>query len=217
MSKSLKNIGVLSFLTVVSRVLALVRDSLSLAIFGAGLIMSAFNTAFILPNLFRRLLAEGSMTAAFVPTLQEELHANGRAGTFGLLSKVASWLLVVTGSLSLVAMAVFSHSRIIPGHEDKWYIAADLTVILFPYLALISLAAAFSAALNVLEHFCRARALADLAQPGDDRDPGRRGPPLREFADRRDPLALRRRAGGRVPPDGGARGGPGLHGVEAAV
>jgi putative peptidoglycan lipid II flippase len=152
-SKSLKNIGVLSFLTVVSRVLALVRDSLSLAIFGAGLLMSAFNTAFILPNLFRRLLAEGSMTAAFVPTLQEELHANGREGTFALLSKVTSWLLVITGSLSLVAMAVFGNSRIIPGHEDKWYIAADLTVILFPYLALVSLAAACSAALNVFERF----------------------------------------------------------------
>jgi putative peptidoglycan lipid II flippase len=152
-SKSLKNIGVLSFLTVVSRVLALVRDSLSLAIFGTGWLMSAFTTAFILPNLFRRLLAEGSMTAAFVPTLQEELHANGREGTFGLLSKVASWLLVITGSISLVAMAVFSQSHLLAGHEARWYVAADLTVLLFPYLALISLAAAFSAALNVFQRF----------------------------------------------------------------
>jgi putative peptidoglycan lipid II flippase len=152
-SKSLKSIGVISFLTGLSRVLALVRDSLSLAIFGASALMSAFTTAFILPNLFRRLLAEGSMTAAFVPTLQEELHANGREGTFRLLSKVASWLLVITGSLSLLAMAVFSQSRLIPGHEEKWYIAADLAVLLFPYLALISLAAAFSATLNVFQHF----------------------------------------------------------------
>ncbi len=153
MSKSLKSIGVLSFLTAVSRVLALVRDSLSLAIFGTGWLMSAFTTAFILPNLFRRLLAEGSMTAAFVPTLQEELHANGREGTYGLLSKVASWLLVITGSLALIAMAIFSQSRLLPGHDVKWYVAADLTVLLFPYLALISLAAAFSAALNVFGRF----------------------------------------------------------------
>jgi putative peptidoglycan lipid II flippase len=152
-SKSLKSIGVFSFVTAVSRVLALVRDSLSLAIFGASWLMSAFTTAFILPNLFRRLLAEGSMTAAFVPTLQEELHAGGREATFRLLSKVASWLLVVTGSLALVAMAVFSRSRLIPGHDEKWYVAADLTVLLFPYLALVSLAAAFSATLNVLGHF----------------------------------------------------------------
>jgi putative peptidoglycan lipid II flippase len=152
-SKRLKSIGAISFLTLVSRVLALVRDSLAFAIFGAGVLYSAFNTAWILPNLFRRLLAEGSMTAAFVPTLQEELHANGRAGTFVLLSKVASWLLVVTTSLVLLAMAVFGNARLIHGQDDKWYIAADLAVILFPYLALVSLAAAFSAALNVFEHF----------------------------------------------------------------
>jgi putative peptidoglycan lipid II flippase len=152
-SKSLKSIGVVSFLTLVSRVLALVRDSLALAIFGTGWLMSAFTTAFILPNLFRRLLAEGSMTAAFVPTLQEELHARGREGTFRLLSKVASWLLVTTGALALLAAAVFSHSRMLPGHDEKWYVAADLAVLLFPYLALISLAAAFSATLNVFKHF----------------------------------------------------------------
>ena len=153
MSKRLKSIGAVSFLTLVSRVLALVRDSLAFAIFGAGVLYSAFNTAIILPNLFRRLLAEGSMTAAFVPTLQEELHANGRPGTFRLLSKVTSWLLVVTTCLSLVAMAVFSHSRMISGQDPKWYLAADLAAILFPYLALVSLAAAFSATLNVFEHF----------------------------------------------------------------
>ncbi len=153
MSKSLKSIGAVSFLTLVSRVLAVVRDSLAFAIFRAGVLYSAFNTAIILPNLFRRLLAEGSMTAAFVPTLQEELHANGRAGTFSLLSKVASWLLVVTSGLVLVAVAVLSHSRMISGQDPKWYLAADLAAILFPYLALVSLAAAFSATLNVFEHF----------------------------------------------------------------
>ncbi len=153
MSKSLKSIGVISFLTVVSRFLALVRDSLAIAIFGSGWLYAAFTTAFILPNLFRRLLAEGSMTAAFVPTLQEELHAGGRDGTFRLLSKVASWLLVVTGGLVVAAAAIFSQSRLIAGREEKWYVAADLVVVLFPYLALISLAAACSATLNVLGHF----------------------------------------------------------------
>jgi putative peptidoglycan lipid II flippase len=153
-SKSLKNIGVLSFLTVVSRVLGLLRDSIQLATFGAGEVMSAFTTANIAPNLFRRLLAEGSMTAAFIPTLQEELHVNGKEGTFRLLSKVSSWLLVITSVFVLLAMAVFSQSRrLVPGYDEKWYLAADLTVILFPYLALISLSAAFSAALNVYQRF----------------------------------------------------------------
>jgi putative peptidoglycan lipid II flippase len=153
-SKSLKSIGVISFLTFVSRVLGVFRESFQLAIFGAGELLSAFNTANIAPNLFRRLLAEGSMTAAFIPTLQEELHANGKAGAFGLLSKVASWLLVITGAMAFLAYLAFSHLHaVLPGHDDKWYLAADLTALLFPYLALISLAAAFSATLNVFQRF----------------------------------------------------------------
>ena len=153
MSKHLKNIGFVSFLTAVSRVLGLVRDSLGTAIFGAGVLYSAFLTAFVIPNLFRRLLAEGSLTAAFVPTLQHEMHSGGRSGAFALLSKVTSWLLVVAGGFALLAMVALSQSRLIPGEGDKWYIAADLTVLLFPYLALIALAAACNAALNVLGKF----------------------------------------------------------------
>ena len=92
MSKQLKNIGVVSLLTTVSRVLGLVRDQLSAAIFGASELNSAFITAFSLPNLFRRLLGEGSLTAAFVPTLQDEIQERGRAGAFDLLNQVVSWL-----------------------------------------------------------------------------------------------------------------------------
>jgi len=152
-SKNLKNIGVISFLTVVSRVLGVVRDGVAAALFGTSWLYSAFITAFSLPNLFRRLLAEGALTAAFVPTLQEELHQNGRSGAFALLSKVTSWLLIVTGSLVAGAMLLFHNSRVLQGHEEKWYVAADLTVLLFPYLAFIALAAAFNATLNVFQHF----------------------------------------------------------------
>ncbi len=153
MSKHLKNIGVVSLLTVVSRVLGLVRDQISAAVFGDGLLNSAFLTAFRLPNLFRRLLGEGALTAAFLPTLQDELHERGRPGAFALLNKVVSWLVVVTGGLVLLAMALFSQARMIPGREEKWYLVADLTVILFPYLAFVCVAAALNATLNVFQHF----------------------------------------------------------------
>jgi putative peptidoglycan lipid II flippase len=152
-SKHLKNIGILSLLTLVSRVLGLFRDALAAAVFGVTAYYSAYLTAFTLPNLFRRLLAEGSLTAAFIPTLQEELHRGGKPATFALLSKVSSWLLLVSGGIAGLAMLVFSHSRAIPGLQARWYLAGDLTVILFPYLALIALAAAFNASLNVLERF----------------------------------------------------------------
>ncbi len=153
MSKSLKNISVVAAATVVSRILGLVRDQLGAAIFGASVLNTAFLSAFRLPNLFRRLLGEGALTAAFLPNLQHELHENGKAGAFALLNKVASWLLLVTGALTAVLMLVFSQSRRLPGHEDKWYLLADLSVILLPYLVFVCLAAAFSAALNVFSRF----------------------------------------------------------------
>ncbi|MEO6005785.1 MAG: murein biosynthesis integral membrane protein MurJ [Opitutus sp.] len=153
MSKKLKNIGLVSLLTMASRVTGVLRDQLSAAMFGASELNSAFITAFALPNLFRRLLGEGSLTAAFVPTLQEELHERGRAGAFTLLNQVVSWLFVVTGLMVGVAMLAFSQSRHLPGHEPRWYLAADLTAILFPYLVMICVAAAMNATLNVFEHF----------------------------------------------------------------
>jgi len=152
-SKNLKNIGLVSLLTVVSRVLGLIRDQLGAAIFGASILNTAFLSAFRLPNLFRRLLGEGALTAAFLPNLQHELHENGRPGAFALLNKVASWLLVVTGGVAVLFMLVFSQSRRLPGHDDKWYLLADLTVILVPYLIFVCLAAAFSATLQVFQRF----------------------------------------------------------------
>ncbi len=144
--------GVISLLTVVSRVLGQLRETLTVGIFGVAP-LSAFYTAYRLPNLFRRLLGEGSLTAAFLPTLQETLHKRGRMGAFALLNKVVSWLLLVTCGLVALAMIVFSQSRRLPGQEERWYAAADLTVILFPYLVFVCVAAAFNATLNVLEHF----------------------------------------------------------------
>jgi putative peptidoglycan lipid II flippase len=152
-SKHLKNISVVATATVFSRVLGLVRDTLSAAIFGASLLNTAFLSAFRLPNLFRRLLGEGALTAAFLPNLQEELHANGRPGAFALLNKVASWLLLVTGALAALLMIVFSQSRRFPGHDEIWYVLADLSVILVPYVVFVCLAAAFSATLQVFQRF----------------------------------------------------------------
>ncbi|HVU18735.1 MAG TPA: murein biosynthesis integral membrane protein MurJ [Candidatus Didemnitutus sp.] len=153
MSKNLKNIGVVAGATTISRLLGMVRDQVAAAVLGGHLANDAFLTAFSLPNLFRRLLGEGSLTAAFVPTLQEELRDGGEKAAFQLLNQVVSWLALISGGLVALAMLGFSQSRLLPGHEGKWYLAADLTVIMFPYLFFISLAAAFNATLNVLHRF----------------------------------------------------------------
>ncbi len=152
-SKKLRNIGMVAGLTVVSRVLGLIRDQLSAAVFGTTALASAFVTAFRVPNLFRRLLGEGSLTAALVPTLQDSLQKAGRPAAFELMSQVASWLCVVCGTIVGVAMLLASQARWWPGLEERWYVSADLAVWLFPYLLFVCLAAVFSAMLNVLQRF----------------------------------------------------------------
>jgi len=152
-SKKLQNIGIVSLLTIASRMLKLVRDTFSAAVFGLGGLQDAFVTAFSLPNLFRRLLGEGALTAALVPKLQEELQARQAAGAFALLSNVATWLAVVTGGLVLVAMLGLSQAYRFQFENSDWYLVAHLSVVLFPYLAFVCVGAAFGGALNVLGRF----------------------------------------------------------------
>jgi putative peptidoglycan lipid II flippase len=162
-SKSFHHISIVAAATMVSRVLGLGRDVLVTAVFGVESIASAFYTAFTLPNLFRRLLGEGALTAALVPTLNEELKERQRAGAFALVNQVASWLFVVSGGIVAVGMALLWLLPRMAGTATGWGIetetvrrwieAADLGVILFPYLVCVCLAAAFSAALQTLNRF----------------------------------------------------------------
>ena len=162
-SKSFKNISVVASLTMVSRVLGLARDMLVTAVFGTSALASSFYTAFTLPNLFRRLLGEGALTAAFVPTLHDELRDRERAGAFKLVNQVASWLFVVTGGVVALAMAAMLQAERLAAVAQRWGVAAataqrwlqaaDLAVVLFPYLVCVCLAAAFSAALQTLHRF----------------------------------------------------------------
>lgn len=163
MSKHLERIGVVASLTMVSRVLGLIRDMLTAAVFGTSALASAFFTAFTLPNLFRRLLGEGALTAAFVPTLNEELAARKKAGAFALVSQVASWLLVVTTGIVVIAMVFLQASGwwsglargagVSEATVGRWLLGAQFAVWLFPYMVLVCLAAVFSAALQTLERF----------------------------------------------------------------
>lgn len=163
MSKSFKNISVIAGVTMVSRVLGLFRDVLVTAVFGTSALASSFYTAFTLPNLFRRLLGEGALTAAFVPTLNEELKAGERRGAFVLVNQVASWLFVVCGTLVGLAMASLALApQFLPrtagwGADadtiERWIEAAGLAKILFPYLLCVCLAAVFGAALQTLQRF----------------------------------------------------------------
>jgi putative peptidoglycan lipid II flippase len=162
-SQNLKNISVVATATVLSRVLGLVREICIAAVFGTGALASAYASAFTLPNVFRRLLGEGALTAAFVPTMAHELEQKHRAAAFELVSKVASWLFVVTTGLVVLAMLVMANAPAVarltgggglePATVERLLLGADLAVILFPYMVFVCLAAAFSAACQVLGRF----------------------------------------------------------------
>jgi putative peptidoglycan lipid II flippase len=144
--------------TMVSRVLGLVRDQLITAFFGAGAIGAAFLFAFQIPNLFRRLLGEGALTAATVPVLAEIEAKHGRPASYAFLNYVVRrmlpWLLGITMvaiGLALVAMFVF--------RDPRYVHSAEFTAWCMPYMPLICVAALFTSAVNLSGRF----GLAEIA------------------------------------------------------
>ncbi|NBV47481.1 MAG: murein biosynthesis integral membrane protein MurJ [Verrucomicrobia bacterium] len=142
--------------TMVSRVLGLFRDQLTAAVFGASAIGSAFVFAFQIPNLFRRLLGEGALTAAIVPVLADKSVKDGQPAAFGFLNfvlrKVLPWML----GLTLVGIGTALLWALIWPADGA---AAVLTAICMPYMPLICVAALFTSAVNLNGRF----GLAEIA------------------------------------------------------
>ena len=154
----LKSSSVVGSMTMLSRVLGLVRDIVIARYFGAGAGADAFFVAFKIPNFLRRLFAEGAFAQAFVPVLSEyrlkkDLRdvrslINSVAGVLGLVLLVVT-LLAVAGS-PLLTM-VFA-----PGFVDepeKFTLASEMLRLTFPYLLLISLTAFSGSILNSYGRF----------------------------------------------------------------
>lgn len=166
-----KAIGTIGGLTMVSRVLGFARDMLSSRILGASNANDAFNVAFTLPNIFRRLFGEGAFAAGFVPLFSRRLASGGHqdAQQFSneILSVFMPALLVVTVIFE-IAMApilglIVSDYATTPG---KFELAVELTRWTFPYLIFISLVALLAGVLNSLTRFAVAAfapALLNLA------------------------------------------------------
>lgn len=144
-------------LTLVSRIAGFARDALMAAVLGAGPAADAFNAAFRFPNLFRRLFAEGAFNSAFVPMFSTALETQGADEARKLASAIMSWLVASILVVTILAeifmepiMRVF-----VPGFDDpaKFELTVFLTRIMFPYLACMSLMAAYAAILNALGRF----------------------------------------------------------------
>ena len=154
----LNSLATVSSMTLVSRVLGFVRDAMIARIFGAGLATDAFFVAFKIPNLLRRLFAEGAFSQAFVPILAEYKNQRGAAATRMLIEHVSGVLgialLLVTAAGVLGAPLIIAISA--PGftaNPEKFALTVDLLRITFPYIVFIALTALAGGILNTWSRF----------------------------------------------------------------
>src|SRR5688572_33294609 len=104
MSQMLKSSGAMSAATLLSRVLGLVRDICYTSFMGTTWVADAFNLAFMVPNLFRRLLGEGALSAAFIPIFKEKEKQRGEAEMWHAANAVISGLTVAAGIIVVLGM-----------------------------------------------------------------------------------------------------------------
>jgi putative peptidoglycan lipid II flippase len=154
----LRILATVSGMTLISRVLGFVRDALIARVFGAGLMTDAFFVAFKIPNLLRRLFAEGAFSQAFVPILAEYKSQRGHDETRLLVDHVSALLaltlFIVTVLGVLIAPGIIYVTA--PGFAaapDKYQLAVDLLRITFPYILFVSLTAFAGGILNTYSRF----------------------------------------------------------------
>jgi len=142
--------------TLASRVLGLVREILTAAFFGATMQLDAFYVAYTLANLARQLLAEGALSAAFVPVFSRTLARDGKQKAHSLARQATTVLAICTSCVVLfgIVCAPLFVKLMAPGFSGETYITAvKLTRMLFPFLLLVSLAALAMGVLNSLGSF----------------------------------------------------------------
>lgn len=157
-SSLLRSSGVVSVMTLLSRVFGLVRDVVVAALFGASSGADAFFVAFKIPNFFRRLFAEGAFSQAFVPVLSEYRSRNSDKDVRALADSVAGVLGMILLVLTILAVASSEALTWLfaPGFADdanKFGLASEMLRITFPYLMMISLTALAGSILNSYGYF----------------------------------------------------------------
>jgi putative peptidoglycan lipid II flippase len=142
----------LSLLTLFSRVLGLLREMTKASFLGTSALSDAFSVAFLLPNLFRRLFAEGSISVAFIPTFKEYLLGKDREKTREFLSCIFTFLTFFVTLMVLIGILLSPLLVRLFGIEE-FDETVLLTRIMFPFLGFMSLAALFQGILNSFHVF----------------------------------------------------------------
>jgi len=154
----LRAVGTVSGMTLLSRITGLARESLKAFAFGAGADMDAFEAAFRLPNILRRMFAEGAFAQAFVPIFAEYRRQRGEDETHALVSRVATLLPLVL--IAVTALGVLAAPWLVyvlasgfvrtPGKVE---LTAAMIRIVFPYILFVSLVSLAGGVLNVYRRF----------------------------------------------------------------
>ena len=154
----LRTLFTVSGMTLLSRILGFVRDFVIARVFGAGVATDAFVVAFKLPNLLRRMFAEGAFSQAYVPILAEYKNKQGMEATRALVDRVATLLALVVAVVALLGAlgAPYLIRVVAPGfHEDadKFALTVELTRVTFPYILFITLVSLAAGILNTWNRF----------------------------------------------------------------
>src|SRR6267378_3103700 len=152
----LKSASIISLVTIVSRILGYVRDQRIAFLLGTSLSANSFILAYRIPNLFRRLVAEGSMTASFIPVFTTYMREKSTEEVWDFANRLFWTLALVVAVITVLGM-VFSPSVIHAFTADasnvSWDQAVNLNRVIFPYLFFVALAALAMGILNCFHSF----------------------------------------------------------------
>jgi len=150
--------GLVSGMTLISRLLGLVREVVFAALLGAGFYSDAFRIAFRIPNLLRDMFAEGALSSAFMPTYTRVLTREDRPAAFRLANRVLTALALLLGAVVALGV-VFAQplvAALAPGYDDvpgKAELTVLMTRVMMPFLPLVAFAAVAMGMLNAEERF----------------------------------------------------------------
>ena len=149
----LKASGAMAAATLTSRVLGMVREMVYYHFMGIGWVNDAFQYAFTIPNLFRRLLGEGALTAAFIPIFKEKEKTHGEIEMWRAANAVISGLVIAASVVIAVVMIGISLALEVHQFSESRELTLRLLRVMFPYMLLVCLAAAMMGMLNARGHF----------------------------------------------------------------
>ena len=139
--------------TMASRLLGLVREQVYAHFMGAGAVASAFQFAFTLPNLFRRLLGEGVLSAAFIPIFKAKEKTEGQVAMWRASNAVISGVIAATSMLASIVLIGISVVLACCNLNTEWRLMLELLRVMFPYVMLVCLTAIAMGILNARGHF----------------------------------------------------------------